>query len=187
MRKLLFLLISLFCLSITNAQSTKPNKSAGITISLPLINQTSFYDYSAEKLTNQSGYLGGGMALFYKKNQNKFTIGYEHPSISKRGSSNINTNIFEAIIHHKIFEQVAISAGLNYTIYKFHVSRDFPSLIKIDKSDATIGLTAGAEFLPSKSTSVVVTYRPSMFSFDKKSYRAVLSFAFRSDLNFWGK
>lgn len=185
MRNLLFLLITLFCFSIINAQSTKPTESAGITISLPLINQASFYDYSAEKLTNQYGSLGAGMGLFYKKNQNKFTIGYEHPSLSERGHSTINTNIFEAIIHHQIFEQVAAIAGLHYTVYKFHLSTDYPPFTKIDKSDATIGLTAGAEFLPSKSTSFVVIYRPSLLSFDKKSYRAVFSFGFKYDINFW--
>ena len=137
--------------------------------------------------------MGAGFALFYKENQNKFSLGYENPSLNKSlftpkgGNPNINANIFEATIHHKILSQVALIGGLNYAAYRFHLYTDIPPFPKVDKKDATIGLTAGAEFLPSESTSIIVTYRSSIFSFDKKSYRAVFSFGIMYDVNFWKK
>ncbi|MEO7046452.1 MAG: hypothetical protein ABI091_14170 [Ferruginibacter sp.] len=137
--------------------------------------------------------MGAGFAFFYKENQNKFSLGYENPSLnkslfpSKGGNANINANIFEATIHHKVLSQVSLIGGLNYATYRFHLYTDIPPFPKVDKKDATIGLTAGAEFLPSESTSVIVTYRPSIFSFDKKSYRAVFSFGIMYDVNFWKK
>ncbi len=191
MTKLFFVLFSLICFSTINAQTTGLNKSAGITLSLPLINQCSFYNYSDAAKSNQAGYLGGGFFLFYKRNKNKIAIGYEHPSMNKSlvppkgGYSNIETNIFETTIHHKFREQFGAFAGLNYTVYHFHSWNDIPPFPQVDKWDRTLGLTAGAEFLPSNSTSVVISYRPSLFSFDKKSYRAIFSFALRYDINFW--
>jgi hypothetical protein len=194
MKKLFSLLISLFCFSVINAQTNITRKSAGITISLPLINSASFYKYSIDgggKNSNQTGYLGAGFAFFYKKGQNKFSLGYENPSFNKSlfalkgGNPNINTDVFEAAIHHKFSSQFALVGGLNYTIYRFHLYTDIPPFPKVDKSDATIGLTAGIEFLPSESVSAIATYRPSVFSFGKKNYRAVFSFGVMYDINFW--
>ena len=196
MKKLVYLLCALFCFSVVNAQKNNSNQSAGITISLPLINNASFYRYSTDgggQNSNQTGYLGAGFALFYQENKNKFSLGYENPLSDKSlvppkgGNSNINTKIFEATIQHKVSSQFALIGGLNYATYVFHLYTDIPPFPKVDKSDATIGLTAGAEFLPSKSISVAATYRPSIFSFDKKSYKAVFSFGIMYDINFWKK
>jgi len=196
MKKLVYLLTALFCFSVVNAQKNNLNKSAGITISLPLINNVSFYRYSTDGEGgngNQGGYLGAGVALFYQENQNKFSLVFESPLMSKSlflpkgGNSNISTNIFEATIHHKVLSQVALIGGLNYATYRFQVYTDIPPFPKVDKRDETIGFTAGAEFLPSKSTSVIVTYRPSIFCFDKKSYRAIFSLGITYDIKFWKK
>ncbi len=196
MTKLIYLISALFCFSVVNAQKKNLSRSAGITISLPLINNASFYRYNTDGSggnSNQGGYLGAGFALFYQENRNKFSLGYENPSLNKSlftnkgGNANINANIFEATIHHKVLSQVALIGGLNYATYHFQVYTDIPPFPKADKRDATIGLTAGAEFLPSKSISVIVTYRPSVFSLDKKSYRAVFSLGITYDVNFWKK
>src|SRR5665213_616635 len=193
MKKLAYLITALFCFSFVNAQKNNLNKSAGITISLPLINNASFYRYNTDgsgENSNQGGYLGAGFALFYQENRNKFSLGYESPLLSNPeggGNSYISTNILEATIHHKVLSQVALIGGLNYATYRFQVYTDIPPFPKVDKSDATIGLTAGVEFLPSKSISAIVTYRPSVFSIDKKSYRAVFSFGINYDIKFWKK
>ncbi|MEO8821859.1 MAG: hypothetical protein ABI267_04290 [Ginsengibacter sp.] len=196
MKKLIYLLSALFCFSVVQAQKSNSNQSAGISISLPLINNASFYKYSTNgewENSNQTGYLGAGFAFFYKENQNKFSLEYENPSLNKSlfatkgGNPNINVNIFEATIHHNVLSDVALIGGLNCTAYRFHLYTDIPPFPKVDRMDATIGLTAGAEFLASESSSFVITYRPSIFSFDKKSYRAVFSFGIMYDVNFWKK
>ena len=194
MKKLLFLLTSLLFFSISYAQKNEQNTSAGITIDLPLINNASFYSYNIDgtgENKNQTGYLGSGFAFFYKNDLNKFSIGYENPSANKSlfppkgGNRNMNVNIFEATIHHNILSQVALIGGVNYSIYRYHLYTDIPSFSKVDKKDETVGLTAGAEFVPAQSFSFAVTYRPSLFSFEKKAYRAIFSLGLRYDIDFW--
>lgn len=188
MKKIVYLLSAIFCFSAANAQKNISNKSAGITISLPLINNACFYKYSTDgsgKNSSQGGFLGAGFALFYKENKNKFSLAYETPLMNKVGNSDINIYIIEATIHHKLSSQFALVGGLNNTIYHYQLYTDIPPFPKADKRDETIGVAAGAEFLPSESFSVIATYRPAIFSFDKKSYRAVFSLGISYDIKFW--
>ncbi|MEO6893714.1 MAG: hypothetical protein ABI136_01700, partial [Ginsengibacter sp.] len=64
---------------------------------------------------------------------------------------------------------------------------DIPPFPKVDKKDKTLGLTVGAEFVPVNSISVAILYRPSVYFFDKKAYRAILSLGLKYDINFWNK
>lgn len=193
MRQILFLTIALFIFTEINAQSSKSITSAGMTIDLPVINNGSFYDYESHKTSNESGYLGAGVSLFYRNQKNEFTIGLEHPLIKKSlfppkgGYSDAQCDIFETTVRHKISGNVAIIGGLNYSIYRFHAYTDIPGIPDIDKKDETIGLTTGAEVLMSKNTSLSLTYRPSLFAFEQKSYRHILSLGFRFHINFWKK
>ena len=196
MKKLVFLLTFILSFSIINAQTDDPNTSVGVTIDLPFINNASFYRYNIDgtgEKDNQTGYLGSGIAIFYKNNRNKFSVGYENPSTNKSlyatngGNPSLSINLFEATIHHKILSQIAFIGGVNYSNYHFLLNTDFPLFSKVDKKDETLGLTVGAEFVPAHSFSFAVTYRPSIYSFNKKSYRSVFSFGLRYDINFWKK
>ncbi len=196
MKKLLFLLTSLLFFSIIYAQKDEQTASVGITIDLPFINNASFYSYNTDgtgEKENHTGYLGSGFAFFYKNSLNKFSVGYENPSTNKSlfppkgGNQNMNVNIFEATIHHTILSQLALIGGINYATYHYHLYTDLPSFPEVDKKDETLGLSVGAEFVPAKSIAVGVTYRPSVFCFDKKNYRAIFSFGLKYDINFWNK
>ena len=196
MKKPFFLFIFILSFSNTKAQKDEQNTSVGVTLELPLINNASFYHYNTDgtgENDNQTGYLGSGFTFFYKNGLNKFSVGYENPSTSKSlfppkgGNANMNINLFEATFQHKVLSQVALIGGINYAIYRFHLYTDLPSFPTVDKKDKTIGLTVGAEFVPAKSISVAVTYRPSVYSFNKKAYRSVFSFGLRYDINFWNQ
>lgn len=193
MKHTILFITAIFFYSILNGQTRISNTSAGMTIALPLISNGSFYDYSNQKNNKSTGFLGIGFSLFYKKNQNKFSLSYEQPIIKfilsspKGGYSSISTNLFEATIHHHLFDRVNAIAGLNYTNYHFHTYTDLPGVSDIDKKDAAMGLTLGVEILETKSASVIVTYRPSLYSFDNKDYRYIISLGIRFDINFWKK
>lgn len=196
MKKLLFFLCFILSFSIIKAQSDQPNTSMGMTIDLPLINNASFYRYDINgngQTDNQTGYFGAGFAFFYKKNKNKFSIGYQNPSFNKSfappkgGASNLHADIFEATFHHKVLSQIALIGGINYVDYRYHLFTDIPPFPKVDKKDKTLGLTVGAEFVPVNSISVAILYRPSVYCFDKKAYRAILSLGLKYDINFWNK
>lgn len=195
MRNLL-LFFSLFSFSIINAQTNTENTSAGVTIDLPLINNAGFYRYNNDGTgasDNQTGYFGSGFSFYFKNGNNKFSLGYENPSLNKslfspkEGDHNLSVNIFEATITHKIFSKIAWIGGINYSNYRYHLFTDIPTFPKVNKKDETLGLTTGVEFVPAESLSVAVTYRPSVFSFDKKAYRAVFSIGLRYDINFWNR
>lgn len=196
MLKFSIVVCSLFCFFIASGQTNKQNSSFGVTIELPLINNANFYRYSPNgegKSDNQTGFLGTGFSLYFQNNENKYSVGYENPSFNesffapKGDNSNLNADIFEAIVHHKISSQFAWVGGVNYITYHYHLSTDIPPFAKVDKNDATLGVTVGGEFVPAKSVSVAILYRPSVFCFDKKNYRAIFSFGLRYDINFWKK
>lgn len=196
MRTLFFLPFSFFSFSKISAQTNTQNSSAGVTIDLPIINIASFYSYNTDGTgsnNNKTGYFGSGFSFYYKNGNNKFSLGYENPSTNKSlfppkgGNQNLNVNIFEATVTHKILSQVTLIGGMNYSIYAYHLYTDMPPFSKVDKKDKTLGLTAGAEFVPANSFSFSFTYRPSIYSFDKNAYRAVFSFGLRYDINFWNK
>ncbi|MEO8822622.1 MAG: hypothetical protein ABI366_03535 [Ginsengibacter sp.] len=196
MRNLLFLFLSLFSFSMINAQTNTENTCAGVTINLPLINNAGFYRYNTDGTganDNQTGYFGSGFSFYFKNGSNKFSLGYENPSLNKSlfppkgGNHNLSVNIFEATVTHKVFSGIALIGGINYSNYRYRLFTDIPTFPKVDKKDETLGITTGVEFVPAKSLSVAVTYRPSIFSFDKKTYRAVFSVGLRYDINFWNK
>lgn len=190
MKRLLFFL-AFFSYSITNAQSTNYKESAGMAISVPIINEGHFLNYRSNKNEHQIGYFGIGASLFYKNGRNEFSIGFESPLLQKNlfprkgGYTGINCNLFEALIHHKMGTQFAIVGGLNYAVYQFHSYVDMPDYSDIDKTDATIGLTGGAEFIATKTTSFLLIYRPALFSFDNKNYWHTISLDCRFNINFW--
>ena len=198
MKRLSFALTLIFISSVSNAQSSTeiPDQhvtSVGVSIELPFLSNGISYDYSDNKEHSQTGYLGGGICLFYRKNKNKFFVNYEHPSLKKNlfppkgGSADFNTNIAEFTIHHTLHRSFALIGGINYATYRFHSYNDVQPIREIDKSDATVGLTTGAEYLPAQATAIGFTYRPSLISFGSKSYRHILSLFFRYDINFWKK
>lgn len=185
----IFILIFFYCVN-TMAQSADYRQSAGLTIGIPMINRVHFYDYRDEENKNQTGAFGIGFSLFYKKAKNKFSLGFESPLFQsfippKGGYSSISCNLFEGIFHHKISKQIALLAGLNYAVYQYHSYVDIPRIPDIDKKDAFIGLTTGAEFIATKTTSFLLIYRPSLISFDNKRYRHNISLDCRFNINFW--
>lgn len=193
MRPFLVLLLAVFSHAVTKSQIVRRNSSAGIALVLPLINNGISYDYSVRKTSDQSGYLGGGISLFYRKNKNEFSLGYEHPGLKmelvppKGGYSHFSADLFELTVQHLFSKNVFILGGINYTKYHFYSSPDIPPFPKIQENDRTIGLTTGAGIEISKITTLLVAYRPALFSFDKKSYHQVLSLALRFHINFWKK
>ena len=115
-------------------------------------------------------------------------INYEYPSLTNKfvhqigGSSGFDTHLEEFTVHHTLHQSLDLIAGVNYATYRFHSYNDVLPIREIDKSDATVGLTTGAEFLPSKSTAIGFIYRPALFSFGSKSYRHIFSLFFRYDI-----
>ena len=193
MRPFLFLFLAIFSQTLTKAQIVSNQSSAGITVVLPLINNGISYDYSARKTSGQNGYLGGGVSIFYKKDRNEFSLGYEHPGLKmelfppKGGYSHFSADLFEISVQHLINNNIILLSGVNYTKYHFYSWSDLPPFPKVQENDRTIGLTVGAGVALSKAASILVSYRPALFSFDKKSYHQVLSLALQVHINFWKK
>ena len=70
--------------------------------------------------------------------------------------------------------------------YHYNITSD-ASLLNIDKTDYTLGLTTGLEYMFSKTFSIAMFYRPALYSFDIKSYKRTLSLDARFDIRFWNK
>lgn len=158
-----------------------------------MISRARYYAYRVRKSTGSTGFLGIGVSLFYKNGQNRFTIGFEAPSTQKflfppkGGYSGVSTDIFETTIHHNLSNTIAIIGGLNYSIYHFHSYSDLPGIPDIKENDATFGLTIGAQFLMTKTSSFIYTYRPALYSASNKSYKQIISLGWAFNINFWNR
>jgi len=172
-----------------SAQYSKQNRSVGMTISLPLLNNYRFYDYGNYASTNAWGGLSIGCALFYKHDKIKYSLNfvaattYDLYFYDPYGFSYVNT---EAIVHYTFIRKLNIIGGVNMAKYHYNSSSDLTP-IGIDKTDYTFGLTSGLEYMFSKTFSIAMFYRPALYSFGIKSYKRTLSLDTRFDIRFWNK
>lgn len=195
MRYLIVLIVFSFFCPLLFGQKKTFEKSVGITISLPWINNYSYYDYEnygPNKIRSVAGLLGIGGSLFYKKGKNKYSLNGGLTSVflfsfPKGDGSTITAQFLEAIVHHNYYKKLNCIAGLNFTNYTYSLSSDAPGVHGFTNNDATIGLTLGQEYQFSRTFSLALFYRPAIFSFETKSYRHILSLDARFNINFWKK
>ena len=105
------------------------------------------------------------------------------------GKTGTRTNIFstfwEGLFHKNVFNKINVIAGTNYVEYRFGFTSYIDSLPSYSRYDKTVGLTLGGEYKFSKNSSVAALYKPSLFSFDKRQYRHLISLEARFDFNLW--
>ena len=193
--KYLIVLITLFFFCSLSFGQKKPfEKAVGMTISLPWINNYSYYDYGnygPNKIRSVSGFLGIGGSFFYKKGKNKYSLNGGLTSVflfsfPVGGGSTITAQYLEAIVHHNYYKKLNYIVGLNFSnYYEYEVIED--PTHSFSHNDATIGLTLGQEYQFSRTFSLALFYRPAILSFETKSYRHIISLDARFNINFWKK
>lgn len=175
---------------------SKQSKAVGVTASLPWVNSYSYYDYDLKKPSTKSGFIGLGASAFYKTDKNKFSLNFgftgdlpvpmgPFDQANEGTRTNILSSFWEGLYHRNLFNRVNLITGLNYTKYRFNFTSFVDTLPSYSKFDKSIGLTIGSEYRFSKNSSVVLFYRPTIISFDKKQYRHLISLDFRFDINLW--
>jgi hypothetical protein len=101
----------------------------GITISLPCLNSFRFHHYEKNKDSTAYGFVGTGLALFYKTNKNKISLGYGRSTNAlapfgvvdyfSGSKSKIVCEFFEALYHKKIRNRTKITGGINVNRYHY--------------------------------------------------------------------
>ena len=179
---------------ISSAQSFKTNKSVGVTLSLPIINGYSYYGFSETE--TKEGLFGIGASVFYKHNRFKYSINGAMTTVitftheASDASKDINVNLIEGLVHYSLHDQFNLIGGINFSNYQFsgsYFNMDSTGLIdySIKRNDRTMGLTIGAELIFTPHLTVAAFYRPSLYCFDKKSFKQMFSLDFRFDINLW--
>ncbi|MEI6184094.1 MAG: outer membrane beta-barrel protein [Bacteroidota bacterium] len=187
MYKYLPIIICFLVSTVSSAQSFTKNESFGVTLSLPFINRYTYFGFETE---NTQGVLGIGSSVYYKHNKFKYSLNgaLTRAFQSFRDNENINVNLIEGLVHYNVYNKFNIIGGLNFSDYKFSSSPDFYDSLtpsKYKKEDRTLGLTIGAEIVCTNHFSIVAFYRPSIYCFDKKSFKQMFSLDFRFDINLW--
>ena len=199
MYKYLTLFIGVLMSISSFSQSLEKYESFGVTISLPMLNRYTFYKYQEERTTSKTGIIGAGASIFYKHNRYKYSINYASTidfnfnSFKVGGyNDNIGTEFIEANIHYSVIDKINIIGGVNFSTYQYSGGILSDTSIPyyytpVNKFDKTIGLTLGAEIAFTNHFSIVAFYRPSLYCFDKKSFKQMISLDFRFDVNLWRK
>lgn len=197
MKTILLGIILFFFNSTLLAQIRTSNKSIGMTISFPWINNYSYFNYDTKKSTSKNGFIGFGFALFYSKDKNKLSLNYgvtsdfptvvilpiEYVSDSPRTA--INSFFIDLLLHHQFYKKFNCVGGVNFTNYHFNFISAASNRPSFSKNNQTIGMTIGTEYSFSKHFSIAILYRPGICPSEEKIYRHVLSLDFRFDINFW--
>ena len=182
-------------LSLKAQSSQSPNFNYGILLSGSIISQSHYAKYSSFTYSPSRDknlpILGFGASFFYKVKKDKFSIGWEVPSIlphipPKGGYDYALPQIFELLDFHQISKGLNLIGGINYIGYSYHAYFDEPNMPDINKHDGTMGLTLGAG-LSTTSSGIVsfnLIYRPSLISFNTKFYRDVISLVLKININF---
>ena len=170
------------------------NKSFGLTVSLPWLNNYSYYDYQKNSSQKKSGFIGFGLGLFYTHVKNKISLnagvtadspmplGVEY---AKEGTlTKISSTFIELIYHRQILKKLNGIIGVNMTSYNFNLTSFVDSVSAYHKTDNTFGLTIGAEYIFTKHISLATFYRPTI---DNNLYRHLISVDLRFNFDIWKK
>jgi hypothetical protein len=188
----IFFILTSYSVFCQNNKDSKRKKS-GLTISLPYLNNYKFYHHEKNKDSSISGFAGIGFAFFTKTGKMKFSIncGATTDSPYPIGPVNIKPDgdyvrissiFFEPVFHQNIIKKVNFIYGVNFTAYRYRFT-NFNTGIQYKKSDKTVGITTGVEYVFKEKFSIAALYKPSVISFDHKSYKHLLILDFRFDIN----
>jgi hypothetical protein len=187
--KKLTLIISILYLAIGVNYGQATKHQIGLSISLPLISYGSYFDYSLSNQQTSLGFLGIGVGLTCANtnSKNKYSINYELPFLrlitpgDKGGGTIVSVVVFETLISHKIYSNLAVVGGVNFVKYHYSSTTVLYNIKDINETYSTIGLTGGLEFRPSKVISTTLLYRPAIYS-EIKTFSSFLSLSLHINL-----
>lgn len=175
--------------------SMSSQKSFGLTIGLPWVNSYSYYEHDLQASKNKSGFGGLEVSFFHKQNKNKVsfnagvTVDLPAPigpiDFAKEGTRTVISALYmEGLYHKNLYRGLNIIGGINFINYRFGFISYVDSLPGYYKNDKTIGITSGLEYSLFKNIALGFFYRPTLFSFDTKQYKHLISLDLRFDIDF---
>ena len=188
MKQFIILLVLLFFSYNIFAQYSKQNTSVGMTISLPLLNNFRYYDYSNKASAIAWGGLGIGGSIFYKHDKIKYSLNFIAATtydLSYYDHYDFRVVNIEALIYYSLYKKLNLIGGLNRANYFYTTVGYIPYNYNFE--DKTVGITTGLEYMFSKTFSIAAYYRPALYSDGIKSYKRNLSLDARFDIRFWNK
>ncbi len=176
--------------------TSKQSKAVGFTISLPWVNNYSYYNHHSQNTSSKSGFVGFGASAYFKTGENKFSVNLgftgDLPApigafdYAKEGTrSNILSTFVEGIYHKKLVGRVNIIAGVNHVRYRYKFTSYVNTLPSYSKFDNTLGFTIGSEYRFSRKSSIALLYRQAIISLNQKNYRHLISLDARFDISLW--
>lgn len=185
----------LFNLKVEGQKGISPKtKIWGATVSLPYANAYRHYDYGINAAASKAGFIGFGMALFYKPGKNKISLNYGLTSdmpapfgpidFGHEGTrSQIEARFIDLFFHKYLFYKLYFIGGINTVRYKYQLISYVDSIPGYEKHDDSFGLSTGLEFAVKKNFSIAALYRPALVSQDIRQYKHVLGLDFRFAIN----
>ena len=196
--KLLLLSVTMLTIPFLGISQHTPKqpKAIGLTISLPWVNNYSYYNHHSQNTTSKSGFVGFGASAYFETGEKKFSVNLgftgDLPApigafdYAKEGTrSNILSTFVEGIYHKKLVGKLNIIAGVNHIRYRYKFTSYVNTLPSYSIFDNTLGFTIGSEYRFSRKSSIALLYRPAIISLNQKSYRHLISLDTRFDIKFW--
>lgn len=191
----LVMIAPLLCLS---QHSSRRTGEAGLTASLPWVNNYVYHNYEQGGSSSKSGFFGLGLAGFYKSGPNKFSLNFAVTGdlpvpigafdYGKEGTrSNILAYVWEGLYHRQLLTRMNIIAGPHYINYRYSCISYVDSLPSYAIFDKTYGMSMGCEYIFKSKLTVALFYRPTLVSLTTKQYRHLLSLDARLDVKVWRK
>lgn len=188
MRKIICAAFALSFVNIINAQSQTNNSKTGLSISLPLVYNTQYFDYShyRNRKVNRTRVLGIGASIYRSLGNDAVSFGASYqfnidPELAQaKGHQSSRQHVenlaFDFLYNKRIHRNIMLLGGIGLSRYRY-ILRDIvlkPSDLGKDstysKNDFVLGPNLGIQFMLSSGLSASLIYRPGLVSFDSKHY-----------------
>jgi len=196
MRKIICALSVLLFTTVVNAQSKSYSGKTGFAISVPLVYNTQYFDYShfRNRKVNRTRILGIGASLYRSLGKDAVLFGASYqfnidPELvqSKGHQSSrqhVENLIFDFLYNKSIHRNMKLLGGIGLSRYKYTLKdiwlspADLGNDSSYKKNDFVIGPNLGVQVRLNNFLSTSLIYRPGIISLNSKHYFHNISLSF---------
>lgn len=196
MKKIIYFLSVFLITSDINAQSQSYKGKTGFAISLPLVYNTQYFDYShfRNRKVNRTRILGIGASLYRSLGKDAVSFGASYQInidpelVQTKGYQSSRQHVenlaFDFLYNKSIHRNIKLLGGIGLSRYKY-VLKDIelkPTDLGKDstysKNDFVLGPNLGIQFRLNNFLSTTLIYRPGIVSFNSDHYFHNISLSF---------
>ncbi|MCH5720519.1 hypothetical protein [Niabella hibiscisoli] len=196
MRKTIFLLFVLLSTSVLHSQSQSYKGKTGFAISLPLVYNTQYFDYShfRNRKVNRTRIIGIGASLYRSLGKDAVSFGASYqfnidPELAQAkgyqsSRQHVENLAFDFLYNKSIHRNIKLLGGIGLSRYRYILKdiwlkpTDLGKDSSYKKNDFVVGPNLGVQFRINNFLSTSLIYRPGIISLNSKHYFHNISLSF---------